>query len=585
MLDIFRGLKNLIKVSHVHIDSTIFRLHYTFTVMCLLAFSLIVTTRQYVGNPIDCVHTKDIPEDVLNTYCWIHSTYTIPSAFWKRIGIDVAHPGIDKTVDPEERRYVKYYQWVCFCLFFQAILFYIPRWLWKNWEAGKIQALMMDLDLGIISEVEKRQKKKLLLDYLYSNLKNHNFWAYRYFFCELLALINVIGQLLLLDRFLDGTFLTFGIEVISFALRDNEDRVDPLIYVFPRMTKCTFHKFGTSGTIETHDALCILPINIFNEKIYIFLWFWLLALGCLTALVNIFRLLIIVSPRVRAYLLYLRFRLIKQECINLIIRKTQLGDWFLLYMLGQNIDSMVFKEIIHELARKLGYQQTLFWLRLDEEGGKLGKGRIELLQFVVAVEDRLGEKRREEGVKERQRRRERKSDRDRRRQMFLLDRFFDGTFLTFGIEVMSFADRDQEDRIDPMVYIFPRMTKCTFHKFGTSGEIEKHDALCILPLNIFNEKIYIFLWFWMLSLGALTFLVVVYRVLIIFSGGFRSYLLKIRYRRVKNECIEIIMDKTVVGDWFLLYLLGQNVDPVIFKDVLHELAKKLGYRSKDMIDT
>ena len=41
-------------------------------------------------------------------------------------------------------------------------------------------------------------------------------------------------------------------------------------------------------------------------------------------------------------------------------------------------------------------------------------------------------------------------------QMFLLDRFFDGTFLTFGIEVLSFADRDQEDRIDPMVYIFPR---------------------------------------------------------------------------------------------------------------------------------
>ena len=82
-----------------------------------------------------------------------------------------------------------------FTFFFtlQAILFYIPRWLWKNWEAGKIQALMMDLDLGIISEAEKRSKKKLLLDYLYANLKNHNFWAYRYFFCEMLALCNVIG--------------------------------------------------------------------------------------------------------------------------------------------------------------------------------------------------------------------------------------------------------------------------------------------------------------------------------------------------------------------------------------------------------
>ena len=47
-----------------------------------------------------------------------------------------------------------------------------------------------------------------------------------------------------------------------------------------------------------------------------------------------------------------------------------------------------------------------------------------------------------------------------------------------------------------MIYIFPRMTKCTFHKFGASGEVEKHDALCILPLNIVNEKIYIFIWFW-----------------------------------------------------------------------------------------
>ena len=42
--------------------------------------------------------------------------------------------------------------------------------------------------------------------------------------------------------------------------------------------------------------------------------------------------------------------------------------------------------------------------------------------------------------------------------------------------------------------------------------MEKHDALCILPLNIVNEKIYIFLWFWLLMLGSLSTLVVVYRL-------------------------------------------------------------------------
>ena len=128
-----------------------------------------------------------------------------------------------------------------------------------------------------------------------------------------------------------------------------------MIYIFPRMTKCTFHKFGSSGNIESHDALCILPINIVNEKIYVFLWFWFLVLGTLTLLVVLYRLVIILSPRMRAYLLFVRFRLIKKECINVIIKKTQMGDWFLLYMLGQNIDSIIFKELVHELARKLGY--------------------------------------------------------------------------------------------------------------------------------------------------------------------------------------------------------------------------------------
>ena len=96
--------------------------------------------------------------------------------------------------------------------------------------------------------------------------------------------------------------------------------------------------------------------SLINEKIYVFLWFWFLLLTVLTFLVVMYRFIIIVSPRMRAYLLYIRFRLIKKECINVIIKKTQMGDFFLLYMLGQNVDSMIFKEVLHELARRLGYQ-------------------------------------------------------------------------------------------------------------------------------------------------------------------------------------------------------------------------------------
>ncbi|XP_034119235.1 innexin shaking-B isoform X2 [Drosophila albomicans] len=358
MLDIFRGLKNLVKVSHVKTDSIVFRLHYSITVMILMSFSLIITTRQYVGNPIDCVHTKDIPEDVLNTHCWIQSTYTLKSLFLKKQGVSVPYPGIGNSDgDPSDKKHYKYYQWVCFCLFFQAILFYTPRWLWKSWEGGKIHALIMDLDIGICSEAEKKQKKKLLLDYLWENLRYHNWWAYRYYVCELLALINVIGQMFLMNRFFDGEFMTFGLDVIDYMETDQEDRMDPMIYIFPRMTKCTFFKYGSSGEVEKHDAICILPLNVVNEKIYIFLWFWFILLTLLTLLTLIYRVVIIFSPRMRVYLFRMRFRLVRRDAIEIIVRRSKMGDWFLLYLLGENIDTVIFRDVVQDLANRLGHNQ------------------------------------------------------------------------------------------------------------------------------------------------------------------------------------------------------------------------------------
>ena len=154
----------------------------------------------------------------------------------------------------------------------------------------------------------------------------------------------------LMDRFFDGAFLTFGLEVIAFAEQDQEDRLDPLIYVFPRMTKCTFHKFGTSGEVEKHDALCLLPLNIVNEKVYIFLWFWFILLAVLSVLVILYRIIIVISPKMRAYLLYIRFRLIRREVINTIVKKSFVGDWFLFYMLGKTSFNKCFKLIWQRIA-------------------------------------------------------------------------------------------------------------------------------------------------------------------------------------------------------------------------------------------
>ncbi|XP_032666521.1 innexin inx2 [Odontomachus brunneus] len=352
MFDVFGSVKGLLKLDSVCIDNNVFRLHYKATVITLVAFSLLVTSRQYIGDPIDCI-VDDIPLHVMDTYCWIYSTFTIPDRTGI-VGRDMVQPGVVSHVEgKDEVKYHKYYQWVCFTLFFQAILFYIPRYLWKNWEGGRIKMLVLDLNCPVISEDCKSDRRKLLVDYITTNLHMQNFYAYRFFLCEVLNFINVFGQIYFMDFFLDGEFTTYGSDVVRFTEMEPEDRIDPMAKVFPKVTKCTFHKYGPSGTVQKFDGLCVLPLNIVNEKIYVFLWFWFIILAILSALSLAYRMAVIISPKLRYVLLRARSRLSPQDQMKIISDKCQIGDWFVLYQLGKNMDPLVYKQLIADLASKV----------------------------------------------------------------------------------------------------------------------------------------------------------------------------------------------------------------------------------------
>lgn len=83
---------------------------------------------------------------------------------------------------------------------FQAVMFYIPRYLWKIWEGGKVKMLVMQLNSPILDDEVKRDRKTMLVDYFSLNLHNHNFYAFRFFLCEVLNFVNVIGQIYFTDR-------------------------------------------------------------------------------------------------------------------------------------------------------------------------------------------------------------------------------------------------------------------------------------------------------------------------------------------------------------------------------------------------
>jgi len=171
MLKLLGGLKEFIKRQPVTIDGTVFRVHVSFTTAVLLACSIMVTATQYVGNPIQCI-VDGLPPRPVNTFCWITSTFTMPDAFHRKIGVGAAHPGVGPEYEGNEPpKYYTYCQWVCFALFFQAMLCYFPKWVWDMQEGGLMSTLVMGLHFGLGAEAEREKQKKILVHYMLTHIK------------------------------------------------------------------------------------------------------------------------------------------------------------------------------------------------------------------------------------------------------------------------------------------------------------------------------------------------------------------------------------------------------------------------------
>ncbi|KAF0289299.1 Innexin inx2 [Amphibalanus amphitrite] len=363
MLDILKSVKGVLKPEAVCIDNNVFRLHYKGTTALLLVCCLLVTSKQYLGDPIDCIFdgVKDKEKGkAMDTYCWIHSTFTVqvPPNRTGKIGEQFPYPGVVTPQEGDKFKHHLYYQWVAFTLFFQAMLFYVPHYLWQVWEGQKCQMLVMDMQSPVTKEEARRDRQKLITNYFSLNLHHHNFYAVRFFCCEVLNFLNVIAQIFFTDLFLGYEFTTYGWRVVQFANMDQEDRPDPMALVFPKMTKCTFHKYGASGTVQRIDGLCVLPLNIINEKIYIMLWFWFIVLSVLTGLVLLYRIAQVFHPQLRLQLLMVRARLASHHDVAIVARKCQIGDWFVLYQMGKNMDPIAFKELIGKLAMRFEGKDT-----------------------------------------------------------------------------------------------------------------------------------------------------------------------------------------------------------------------------------
>jgi len=232
------------------------------------------------GAPVVCVQV-----------CWISYTYYLP---------DWVVPGQKGAI----KQHLSYYQWVPIVLLMQAFLFYLPSIVWQVFsersgininnlvEAADtiqnalyperrdktIKYMIRHLDHYLDYQREYRggccvSLKHIVARYLCLTCGNRygNYLLTLYMSTKILYFGNVVMQLFLLNFFLGTDYHLYGVEIVRDLVTGQT--INAASPRFPRVTLCDF-RIRQMGTVLPHTVQCVLPINLFNEKIYIFVWFW-----------------------------------------------------------------------------------------------------------------------------------------------------------------------------------------------------------------------------------------------------------------------------------------------------------------------
>jgi len=178
-----------------------------------------------------------------------------------------------------------------------------------------------------------------------------------YVIVKLLYLSNAIGQLWLMNAFLSTekhSYYFYGIAV----LKDVYLRQQPDTRLFPRVTLCDF-KIRQLQNVHDYTVQCTLPINLFNEKIYIYLWFHI----CMVIILSMWGLIQLLwqlfTSNCTSYVLhYLRVMHRARQNTTQLDQKTVrrfVTDYlrsdgvFTLRVMGKNTNDVIIAEVINHL--------------------------------------------------------------------------------------------------------------------------------------------------------------------------------------------------------------------------------------------
>ncbi|CAJ0595909.1 unnamed protein product [Cylicocyclus nassatus] len=283
-------------------DSGIDRLNYYYSTMVIMVLSVTITAKQYVGSPLQCWVPAQFTkawEQYAENYCFVYNTY------WVRPDEDVPD-----SVDTRIAQQLIYYQWVPFIMALEAALFYLPIIFWSqvNNKSGlNIENLVRVALAAEVAEVDAEKEKKInvicsqleaSIDLQNSRSEGASFMKHLakfgqldgtyvsnvYLVTKIINVINLGGQFFMMNKFLGQNDPYWGVHILSDILTGTDWELSGN---FPRIAMCDF-QVRVLGNLQRYSIQCVLSLNMFNEKIFLFLYFWFIIVGIATALDTVF---------------------------------------------------------------------------------------------------------------------------------------------------------------------------------------------------------------------------------------------------------------------------------------------------------
>ncbi|XP_017462281.1 PREDICTED: innexin inx2-like [Rhagoletis zephyria] len=259
-------------------------------------------------------------------------------------------------------------------LFLQAIAFYVPHYIWGQFEGGLVENLVSGLEQPIVDPELRTAKLHQLTAFFERTRKlanskgigrgvdSHGRLFAGHLLSEVLNLLNVLGQIVFLDRFLGGQFFGYGWRVVTsqqWKLPFSSSALsDPMLEVFPSVAKCAMDSLDQNNT--SSHTVCLLAENILAEKMYLFLWFWLYALLLATVCSLAFSTAFLLRPSARSTFIRHHCRLLSRHCLDEVLfgagdgnhsRSSSLNEAFLLYLLAKNLSPIHCLDLVASLQK------------------------------------------------------------------------------------------------------------------------------------------------------------------------------------------------------------------------------------------